>query len=64
MTWNAGKYRYFDNAWMAQILRDIITLKEEQKERQLVQQFFEHFCHMNQIRKEELPKPNGTLMRL
>jgi len=64
MTWNSGKYRYFDNAWMAQILRDIISLKGEQKERQLAQNFFEHFCQMNKIREEELPKPNGTLMRL
>lgn len=64
MTWNAEKYRYFDNAWMAQILRDIISLKVDQKERQLAQHFFEHFCQMNQIREEELPRPNGTLMRL
>lgn len=64
MTWNTGKYRYFDNSWMAQILLDIVSLKSDPKERELAQQFFEHFCKMNQITDQELPKPNGTLMRI
>ncbi|OCA83140.1 malate synthase [Bacillus sp. FJAT-27225] len=63
MTWNTGKYRYFDNVWMAQILRDIVSLKSEPKEQELAQQFFEHFCKMNQITERELPKPNGALLR-
>jgi hypothetical protein len=64
MTWNTGKYRYFDNLWMAQILHDIVSLKSDPMERELAQQFFEHFCKMNQITDQELPKPNGALMRI
>ncbi|MBS4214948.1 malate synthase [Neobacillus rhizophilus] len=64
MTWNSGKYRYFDNVWMAQILFDIVSLKSDPKERELAQQFFEHFCKMNAISNQELPKPNGVLMRV
>jgi hypothetical protein len=64
MTWNTGKYRYFNNSWMAQILLDIVSLKSNPKERELAQQFFEHFCKMNLITAEELPKPNGALMRI
>ncbi|WP_068672210.1 malate synthase [Oceanobacillus sp. Castelsardo] len=64
MTWNTGKYRYFDNLWMAQILFDIISLKSDPQERELAQRFFEHFCKMNQIRDQELPKSNGALMRI
>ncbi|MFC7687364.1 malate synthase [Ureibacillus sp. GCM10028918] len=64
MTWNTGKHRYFDNLWMAQILLDIASLKSDPKERELAQQFFKHFCKMNQITAQELPKPNGTLMRI
>ncbi|MEH6991975.1 malate synthase [Neobacillus drentensis] len=64
MTWNTGKYRYFENSWMAQILLDIISLKSDPKERELAQQFFEHFCKMNQITDQELTKPNGALMRI
>jgi hypothetical protein len=64
MTWNTGKYRYFNNLWMAQILLDIVDLKSDPKEKELAQQFFEHFCKMNLITAEELPKPSGALMRL
>lgn len=63
MTWNSGKYRYFDNLWMAQILFEIVSLKSDPTERELAQQFFEHFCKMNAISDQELPKPNGVLMR-
>lgn len=61
MTWNTGKYRYFDNLWMAQILLDIVSLKSDEKERELAQQFLKHFCKMNQITAQDLPKPNGAL---
>lgn len=63
MTWNTGKHRYFENSWMAQILKDIVSLKNETQERELAQQFFDHFCKMNHITDQELPKPNGALMR-
>jgi len=63
MTWNTGKYRYFDNVWVAQILLDIVSLKSDTQEQELAQNFFEHFCRMNQISEEELPEPNGALMR-
>lgn len=64
VTWNTGKYRYFDNSWMAQILLDIISLKSDPNERELAQQFFKHFCKMNRITEQELPKPNGAIMRI
>ena len=64
MTWNTGKFRYFDNEWMAQILRDMVSLKSDTQEQELAQNFFEHFCKMNRILKEELPEPNGALMRI
>ncbi|WP_342543981.1 malate synthase [Lysinibacillus sp. FSL K6-4013] len=64
MTWKTGKYRYFENLWMAQILLDIIALKSDPKERELAQQFFKHFCKMNQITVQEIPKPDGALTRI
>lgn len=64
MTWNTGKYRYFDNVCMAQILLDIVSLKSDTPEQKLAQNFFEHFCKINRIREEGLPEPNGTLMRV
>ncbi|QDQ00246.1 malate synthase [Lysinibacillus fusiformis] len=64
MTWDTGKYRYFNNLWMAQILLDIVSLKSNPEERELAQQFFKHFCKMNQITVKDLAKPNGALMRI
>ncbi|MBP1934842.1 malate synthase [Ammoniphilus resinae] len=64
MTWNTGKYRYFYNVWMAQILHDIVSLKRDTQEQELAQKFFEYFCKMNRIWQEELPEPHGALMRI
>lgn len=64
MTWNTGRYRYFENEWMAQILRDILSLKGETQERELTQGFYNYFCRLNHIKKDNLPKPNGSLMRV
>ncbi|MFS0865331.1 malate synthase [Fredinandcohnia sp. 179-A 10B2 NHS] len=64
MTWNTGKYRYLDNIWVAQILLDIASLKKDTTEQKLAQNFFEHFCIMNQISKEDLPENNGALLRI
>lgn len=63
VSWNTGKYRYFDNVWMAQILLAIFTLKEDPMEKVQVHQFLHHFCKMNQLSIEELEKPNGVLAR-
>lgn len=64
MTWKTGTYRYFENICMAQILRDIISLKKDPLEKELAQNFFEYFCLMNRIVVNELPKPNGALMHI
>lgn len=64
MAWNTGKYRYFDNLWLAQILHDIVSVKSDPEERELAHQFLKHFCKMNQITIQELPKPNGVLTRI
>jgi hypothetical protein len=64
ITWNTGRSRYFDNILTAQILRDLASLKKESQERERVEGFFNHFCQMNRIKEEELPKPDGALMRI
>jgi len=62
-TWNTGRHRYFQNQWMAQILRDLVSLKENTPVQEDVQDFFTYFCQMNQINMDELPAPNGALLR-
>ncbi len=63
-TWNTGRHRYFNNTWMAKILKDIISLKKKPREREFVKLFFEYFCQMNRINMNKLPKPDGALVRI
>lgn len=63
MTWNSGRHRYFDNVWAAQVLRDIIALKEDPEELKLLKDFLKHFCEMNRLKQGSLPEPNGALIR-
>lgn len=63
MTWNSGRHRYFDNVWMAQILRDIVEMKKGTAEAELMEDFYRHFCEMNLIVAAELPERNGSLVR-
>ncbi|HHY09835.1 MAG TPA: malate synthase [Firmicutes bacterium] len=64
MTWNSGRHRYFDNVWMAQILRDILELKKGSAEEEMLEDFIEHFHHLNQLEDEELPEPSGALFQI
>lgn len=63
ITWNSGKHRYFDNIWMAQIIKDVVAMKEDPEEKELAQQFLEYFCKMNQILEDEIPEPSGALVQ-
>lgn len=59
--WNSGKYRYFDNVWTAQILKDIIALKTDEEEIKHAKAFFEYFCQMNAIDMNNIPEASGAL---
>lgn len=60
--WKSGRHRYFDNIWAAQMLKDVASLKEDPKDQEYVQVFFEHFCRINLINQNELPQANGALI--
>ena len=60
-TWNSGKYRYFDNVWTAQIIKDIIALKTDEDEIKEVKNFLDYFCQMNAIDKDNIPEASGAL---
>ena len=61
--WNSGRQRYFDNTWMAQILRDIVSLRENPEEKKDAKTFFDHFCKLNFINQDELADAKGALVR-
>ena len=60
-SWNSGKFRYFDNIWTAQILQDIIALKEDEAQIQSAEKFLEYFCEMNALDIENIPEASGAL---
>ena len=59
--WNTGKFRYFDNVWTAQILKDIIALKTDEDEIKKANDFLEYFCEMNVIDIDDIPEAGGAL---
>lgn len=61
MTWNSGRFRYYDNIWTAQILADIIKLKTDENDVKNVQNFLVYFCDMNIIDINDIPEANGAL---
>ena len=60
-TWNSGKYRYFDNEWTAQILKDIIAMRTDEVQIKEAQDFLEHFCQLNALDLDNIPEANGAL---
>lgn len=63
IVWKSGRQRYFDNIWMAQILRDIISLREDSEEKEDIKLFYEYFCQINSIDMETLSEANGALLQ-
>ncbi|MDW0111268.1 malate synthase [Sporosarcina aquimarina] len=60
-SWNSGKFRYFDNLWTAQILKDIIAIKIDENQKNEIQKFLEYFCNLNALDIEMIPEANGEL---
>ncbi|QUW22988.1 malate synthase [Sporosarcina sp. Marseille-Q4063] len=59
--WNSGKYRYFDNIWTAQILKDIIALRTDEEQIKEAENFLEYFCQMNALDMNDIPEADGAL---
>ncbi len=60
-SWNSGKFRYFDNVSMAQILKDIIALKTDKEQIEEAENFLEYFCEMNALDMDNIPEACGAL---
>ena len=48
-SWNSGKFRYFDNIWTAQIIKDIIGLRTDEEQIKEAENFLEYFRQMNAL---------------
>lgn len=60
-SWNSGKYRYFDNVWTAQILKDIIALKTNEEQIKEAKNFLDYFCQVNALDADAIPEADGAL---
>ena len=61
--WGQGLHRYATDMEAAQILRDIVAVKQIPNERKFAEEFLAHFCKTKGIRLEDIPSPNGALKR-
>lgn len=59
--WNSGRFRYYDNIWTAQILKDLIALKSDEEEVNKLKKFLEYFCQLNALDIDNIPEPHGAL---
>lgn len=59
--WNSGRFRYYDNIWTAQILKDLIALKSDEEEVNKLKKFLEYFCQLNALDIDNIPEPYGAL---
>lgn len=60
-TWNSGKYRYFDNIWAAQMLKDIIDMRSSEEGLEDVENFLNYFCQVNALEKDTITEADGAL---
>lgn len=60
----SGLHRYLSDTQAAQILRDIAAVKEGTQDESLAKKFYKHFCRINRIDKDNLPMPDGALIRM
>ena len=61
VAWNSGLHRYMTDEQAAQILRDIASLKQNTRDAELAQRFFETFCALTKIDANTLRMPQGAL---
>lgn len=59
--WNSGLHRYMADEQAAQILRDIVSLKQNTPDAEFARRFFETFCALTKIDTNTLRMPQGAL---
>lgn len=63
MVFGSGLHRYLTDIQAAQILRDIAEIRTDPRDQAFAKDFFEHFCKVNRIDRDNVPPPNGGLVR-
>jgi hypothetical protein len=63
IVFGSGLHRYLDDIQAAQILRDIVVVKEGKENRKLAEDFFHHFCMVVGLEENDIPPCAGALKR-
>lgn len=61
--WGSGLHRYLEDIESAQILRDIAIIKKGTRDEALADRFLRRFCLLTKIDIDDIPEPNGALIR-
>ncbi len=61
MVFGSGLHRYLSDIKAAQILKDIIRVKTDEKDKVFAKEFFEYYCTLTKLDKESIPEPRGAL---
>ena len=61
IVFGSGLHRYLDDIQAAQILRDIVAVKEDAVGKKLATDFFQHFCYVVGIDENDIPACAGAL---
>ena len=61
IVFGSGLHRYLDDIQAAQILRDIVAVKEDDVGKALATDFFHHFCAVVGIEENDIPPCAGAL---
>ncbi|MDI9469012.1 MAG: hypothetical protein QM296_02275 [Bacillota bacterium] len=60
--WGTGRFRYLSADQTAQILTDLVTLREEQDDGEEIMAFFDRFMTINALDRERIPDNAGALL--
>jgi len=60
----SGLHRYLSDMQCAQMLREIVEVKEDEQEKEYAQNFLNHFCSLRKIDVGSIAKAEGGLVRL
>lgn len=59
----SGLHRYLTDIQAAQVLKKICDIKTGTSQEELAKEFFEHYCIIKSLDKDNIPAPNGALQR-
>lgn len=63
LSWGHGLHRYLTDEQSAQILKDVVKVKATTKDAALAVEFLKYFCKINGMDDNNIPEPNGGLLR-